>query len=99
VSEITTLASVKEHLNITGTAHDSKLLALMRQCEALLWGWLEIDGFDDFYYQFGEGGTDTLELAMLLMVQKLYDQPGSEPLDRAVKMVLSHGGLRGPTAV
>jgi hypothetical protein len=86
--EVITLADAKENLNITGTGHDSKLLNMIRRCEALLFDYLGIDGLDDFYYAHGESGRDVLEQAVLVMVATAYVDPAATPLDRAAKILV-----------
>lgn len=95
--EVVTLADVKESLNISGSAHDTKLLNLIRRCESLLFDYLGIDGLDDFYATYGEAGRDVLELALLVMCATGYEDPAATPLDRAAKIIVRR--FRGPVIV
>lgn len=92
---ILTLADVKEHLSISGTGHDAKLINLKNRCEAVLLDYIGKTP-EEMYLAGGESGGEVLKLAALVMVDLLYNAPTEDPLNAAVKSIVRR--LRDPVA-
>lgn len=97
MSELTTLAEIKEQLNITGTAHDTRLAALADRLEAMLLRYIQVDGADDAYVALGEGGLLALGQVLLVMCVVQYENPEADPFSPAVRAMLRLAGIRTPT--
>lgn len=88
MTEVVTLAQLKEDLNITGTAHDAKLQKILDRAQAILWNFLGVDDLGDWYYETGETSSLVLEQAVLVMSRIMYERPDETPLGSTVKSLV-----------
>lgn len=88
MTEVVTLAQFKEDLNITGTAHDTKLQNILDRAHAILWNFLGVDDLAAWYYETGEGSALVIQQAVLVMGRTMYERPEETPLDTTVKSLV-----------
>lgn len=89
MSEILDLSTAKESLAETSSARDTHIQNTIDNAERVLLDY--IGGFADlteFYYEFGEQGTQILEAALIVMVNVMVDTPTEDPINAAVKSLV-----------